>query len=164
VAMPSFLSPLFLATAISVICVIFILSVYLGKRRTGRHRDTKKIQVPVYDDAVQLSKILQYVENHYQDPLLSLERASLELKIRKSIISRLLKKELDLTYSEYLVQFRLSKSLIDLYKNNRNLNEIAFKAGFRSVSYFFQSFKNLYGKSPKEYLGSRLTLTPADRA
>ncbi|HFC29819.1 MAG TPA: AraC family transcriptional regulator, partial [Oceanospirillales bacterium] len=61
---------------------------------------------------------------------------------------RKVKKELNISPSNYIQKIRLeiAKQLLD--KKSITVSEIAYASGFESLSYFSKSFKNKYGHKP----------------
>lgn len=56
-----------------------------------------------------------------------------------------------MTFSKYVIQYRLEKAKILLLNDNMKINYIAFEVGYNDVSHFIQSFKKTYGMTPEEY-------------
>jgi AraC-like DNA-binding protein len=99
----------------------------------------------------QLNRVIQFIEQNYNDNTLNLDKISKSLGLGKSYISQLFKEELKTSYPEYLAQFRLKRAVTLLNQSGRNLTEIAFEVGFGSLDYFSKMFKTAYGMTPKEY-------------
>ena len=60
-----------------------------------------------------------------------------------------------INFVEYLAHIRF-KTACDLLRNsNRRISEIAFAAGFQSLSQFNRIFKRLSGKSPTHYRAAK---------
>ena len=64
---------------------------------------------------------------------------------------RKIKAILVISISEYIQDFRLEKSKELLENSKLSISEIAYSTGFSSPNYFSTSFKNKFGKTPKEY-------------
>lgn len=56
---------------------------------------------------------------------------------------------------EYLLEYRLSRSIELLEKKDLNISEIAEMTGFSTVSYYITAFKNKIGDTPLGYRKSR---------
>ena len=52
---------------------------------------------------------------------------------------------------EYLINYRIKKSLELLGKEKTPISQIALEVGFNDVSYFIQSFKKRMNITPKQY-------------
>lgn len=64
--------------------------------------------------------ILEYVNNHYNEELLVYEVAK-HFGYSREYFSRFFKKEIGMPFKDYLTQYRLNKSLIELELNNKQL-------------------------------------------
>ncbi|MCK5146256.1 helix-turn-helix transcriptional regulator [bacterium] len=56
------------------------------------------------------------------------------------------------TISRFITQKRLARAARMLKEEPLTIREIAGKAGFRSRSYFWTCFKEVYGMTPGEYI------------
>lgn len=65
--------------------------------------------------------------------------------------SRLFKKYIGTTFKEYLINFRVNMVKEDLYDESMSITDAAFKNGFASIKTFNRCFKDLTGKTPREY-------------
>lgn len=97
------------------------------------------------------SKAIQYIEDHYTDPSISLESVSEELNISVSYLSMLLSKLKGITFNKYLVKVRMEKAKELLKFTNDKVINIASLCGYNEVYYFSYSFKKYTGMSPKEF-------------
>lgn len=46
-----------------------------------------------------------------------------------------------MSFKDYLTQYRLNKSLIELELNNKTITDIAFNTGFSNETQYINSFK-----------------------
>jgi len=76
-------------------------------------------------------------------------------------LTRLFKKELGLSVSEYIAQRRLLRAEALLIQTDISVTEIAEKVGYTSYSAFFSKFKAFTGLSPTEYRSHQLS-SPSD--
>ena len=65
--------------------------------------------------------------------------------------STIFKKELSLSFSEYLSRYRIEKSIELLITTNLKTYEIAWQSGYSDEGYFGKTFKKYTGKKPNEY-------------
>ena len=56
------------------------------------------------------------------------------------------------TPNEYIIIYKLNKSVEMLKKGEMNISEVSYSLGFSSPSHFSNTFKNRFGMSPKNYL------------
>lgn len=68
-----------------------------------------------------------------------------------SYLSRLFKKELDISVSDYICEMKIEKAQHLLKYSDYSLIEIANYLAFSSQSHFIQTFKKLVGLTPKKY-------------
>ncbi|MDO4306164.1 MAG: response regulator [Eubacteriales bacterium] len=94
---------------------------------------------------------LDYIQNNYMDPDLSLNEICSYLGISTSYFSTIFKEVTGGTFMEMLIRTRMDKAK-ELLKNTTLKNyEIAEKVGFSDSHYFGISFKKMTGKTPTEY-------------
>lgn len=82
---------------------------------------------------------------------LSLENVSKQLHVNASYLSTLFKKELKMTYSDYVINMRVNKAKHLLKTTSEPLIDICYKCGFKSQSYFAKVFKYVVNISPSQY-------------
>jgi two-component system, response regulator YesN len=92
-----------------------------------------------------------FVQKHYQDSSLTLERVAMELHVTTVYLSRMIKQELGISYSGLLTQMRIDKAVNLLKTTDMSIREIAEKVGYESQHYFSTIFKKLVGVSPKRF-------------
>ena len=66
-------------------------------------------------------------------------------------ISKVLKDRKGITLRQYIISYRLKAARRMLELTDKSAAEIAEETGFTDASYFAKSFKNAFGKTPKEY-------------
>ena len=94
---------------------------------------------------------VDYIQNNYMDPNLSLNSICSYLNISTSYFSTIFKEETGETFTEVLIRTRMEKAK-ELLENTTLKNyEIAEKVGFADPHYFGISFKKMTGCTPTEY-------------
>ena len=96
-----------------------------------------------------LEKILTYIESNL-DNHLSLKEIGKRFFISKSTISNTFRKEMGISFYQYVTQRRLVSSK-NLILENIPLEYIAPKVGFSDYSSFYRAFKSEYGISPRQF-------------
>lgn len=97
-----------------------------------------------------LKNILSYIhENYYKE--IRLSQISAIMNIDRTYIYKLFKKYLNISPQQYILNYRLEKSIILIRKSNLSIMEISEKVGFNTYSYFVNKFKTYTGLSPLEY-------------
>ena len=97
----------------------------------------------------QIKNIIQYIEQNYYKQI-GLQDVSDYLHLTPSYTSRILNKQMNLSFTEIMNEYRIREAK-KLIKSGVPLKEVAYRVGFRSQSYFTQIFKKIVGSSPREY-------------
>lgn len=92
---------------------------------------------------------LKQIEESYRTASLSQIAQKYNQPISK--LSRLIKRSTGHTYKELLQQRRFSKALQLLTDSTLSIEEIVAAVGYDNTSYFYRSFRKMYGMSPKTY-------------
>lgn len=89
----------------------------------------------------------------YQESDLSLDKLAALLGISRNQLSELLNVHLQVTFYEYLNNFRFEASLqlLKESQSNRSILDIAYQAGFNNKNSFYTTFKRKLGMTPSEY-------------
>ena len=95
-------------------------------------------------------KILAYIQEHDTEEL-SLTALAEMYNISSSRLSTLIKKELGLSFSEYITARRMQKAKELLKDDSRSIEEIANAVGYHDYFYFTKVFKKTQGISPSKY-------------
>ncbi|QHW35503.1 response regulator (plasmid) [Paenibacillus rhizovicinus] len=98
-----------------------------------------------------IRQAISYMDNHYSDPELSLERTAEAARISPSYLSRFFKETTGVTFIHYLSRLRLEKAAEMLRTTLLKTHEIAALAGYMDYPHFSKTFKKMYGVSPVEY-------------
>ena len=98
-----------------------------------------------------VEEIVHYVEDNYYKNISLRELAENKYFVNYSYCSRLFSQETGMTFSKYLIQYRLEKAKHYLENKDMKISFIAFEVGYNDVSHFIQSFKKNYGLTPEEY-------------
>lgn len=106
-------------------------------------------------DEVFLNKLNDEIEKHLSDESFSVESLTDVLGLSRSNLQRKLKGISGTTPGEYLRNYRLKKACKLLVETDMRINEVAFKVGFSSASYFTKVFLKTYNMTPKEFVNSK---------
>ena len=107
-----------------------------------------------------LSRVVNYIESHYAEPI-TLETLAALGGCSKSTLIRLFRHAFASTPIGYLLEFRLEHGREQLEKSALPISEIALRNGFPDSNYFTKLFHRRYGRSPREH--RRLNRAAADR-
>lgn len=98
-----------------------------------------------------IHKIINYIENNYEHKIM-LEDISAHTHLNISYLSELFKEYMDMSISDYILNYRLS-----IAKNNllnlpdTSISEIALSCGFYDTAHFSKAFKKQFGVTAREY-------------
>ncbi len=104
---------------------------------------------PTVKDQQRMHTIKSYVEDHFQEPI-SLEDIADWSNLSKEAFCRYFKSKTQLTFIEYLNQYRINQAKKLLIKDI-SIAEVAAQCGFESLSYFNRVFKRIVGDNPTSY-------------
>ena len=107
---------------------------------TSRHRA----------EPVAIWKAREYIEEH-ADEELSLTQVAKVVNMNANHLSEKFKQVTGTNFVEYVARTRFANACDLLRKSNLRISEIAFAAGFQSLSQFNRAFKRFSGKSPTQY-------------
>ncbi|CRZ34052.1 AraC family two component transcriptional regulator [Herbinix hemicellulosilytica] len=93
---------------------------------------------------------LQYIEDNYMNKL-TLDKVANYVYLNSSYLSQLFKKEMNMSFSDYVEQIRLKHAKILLKETDYSMNQIAEAVGFSSQNYFTRIFKKSTGITPIKY-------------
>ncbi len=102
-----------------------------------------------------INRVIDIIKANYTDSNFTPDDIINEIGISRSSLFKKVKNLIGLTPMELLRNIRL-KAAINLLMEDISITEIAFKTGFNDSNYFSKCFKNMYGKSPKDYKNEEL--------
>ena len=97
-----------------------------------------------------LQKCLAFIHKHYSEDI-SLDDIAEYGNISAGYCGRLFLQVLEISPYEYLINYRIKKSLDELSLSDKTISQIALDVGFNDVSHYIQSFKKRMGTTPKQY-------------
>lgn len=113
--------------------------------------ETPEVEI-VSEDEKFLLKISRYIEDHIEDPDLSVEVLSKTMFMSRGT---LYSKVLSLTGEtpvEFVRSIKLKKAVALLEKSDMKISQIGYAVGFSNPNYFARAFKAKYNMSPSEYI------------
>ena len=111
----------------------------------------KGVNISQSPDDKFIRKALEVVNRHLDDQDFDTEAFSREIGISRTQLYRKFNSVLNITINDFIKQLRLKKAAELLLQEEYNVSEVAYKVGFKEVSYFRKCFKKLYKYSPSEY-------------
>jgi two-component system response regulator YesN len=97
---------------------------------------------------------VNYIMKNYNDSEMNVNKICTYLYLSPTHFSFIFKKEMKMTFLNYLVKVRMEAAMELLKTTNLKSFEVAEKVGFSDSNYFSYSFKKYCGMSPKEYRNS----------
>ena len=98
-------------------------------------------------DNENFSKLIEYINNHYQERLL-LKNIADKFYYNPNYLCMLFKKYFDKTYSQYLLSLRLEKAHELLKEKHISAYDAAVSVGFSNYSYFKKKYLQYWGETP----------------
>ncbi len=99
-----------------------------------------------------IKRILEYTDESFRDPDLSISQISDEIGYNSKYLSHLFKKKMNMNFSEYLRSLRLKYAISLFELGLSSIKNVALLSGFRDPLYFSTTFKRAIGASPKEFI------------
>lgn len=96
-----------------------------------------------------VAKAIEYISQNLT--IVSVDCLAQAININRSYLSNLFKHELDLTPSEYIRNFRITKARHLLESSRINIDEVAERCGYEKTNTFTRTFHRIYGISPRQY-------------
>lgn len=97
-----------------------------------------------------ISDVVIYINSYYNSKI-TLEKTAKMFFTNASYLSRTFKESTGISFSDYLVNFRIKKSLEMMEETDKNITQIAYDTGFGSTNHFCKAFKSVMGESPLQY-------------
>jgi AraC-like DNA-binding protein len=105
-------------------------------------------------EPVAIWKARKFIEEHSSEEL-SLTKVAKAVGMNANYLSENFRRVTGINFVEYVARARFATAC-DLLRNPRlRISEIAFAAGFQSLSQFNRVFKRFSGKSPTEYRAAK---------
>jgi len=117
----------------------------------SRHFQTDR-KMKAMDETDTANAIIHYIHEHYHQDLTA-EDIAREFDFHPKYIGTLVKNKTGYPIHKYILLRRVSKSIELLQNSNMCIYEIADKVGFSDVSHFSKCFKQMMGKSPRQFRG-----------
>ncbi|CAE7357567.1 cya3 [Symbiodinium microadriaticum] len=97
-----------------------------------------------------LDELHDVLAQHLGNEEFGVSELASELGMSRSNLLRKIKKQTNLSASQYIRQVRLQHAMKMLKGSSLNVSEISYKVGFNSTSYFIKCFREFYGHPPGE--------------
>jgi AraC-like DNA-binding protein len=105
-------------------------------------------------EPMEVWKTRRFIEEHSGEEL-SLPRVAKAVNIHPNYLSERFKHVTGMNFVEYVARTRFAIACDLLRNGNLRISEIAFAAGFQSLSQFNRVFKRLSGRSPTQFRAAK---------
>lgn len=129
--------------------ILLSLLVVLARENQGEVRETG-IQLEERVTAILVSDALDYIREHYMEPIRIEKLASL-CHISETHFRRAFSSSVNMGPLEYMNMVRIQNACELLRKTDDAVSNIAYKCGFSTLSTFNRNFKQATGVSPMEW-------------
>lgn len=99
---------------------------------------------------IRMQKMISYIQEHYAEDV-SLQDIANSASISRSEASRCFQSYLHTSPVNYLLKYRVERSMQLLRDNNMTVEAVALECGFSSSAYFCKIFRSHTGLTPKQY-------------
>lgn len=104
---------------------------------------------PVTADLINLA--VQDTEEHMQEPI-SIANLSKRLNVSENTLYKAFIQMTELSPSKFLTQYKIKKGEYYLRCEGKSIEEVSILLGYSSANHFSRTFKDVMGRSPREYL------------
>jgi AraC-like DNA-binding protein len=95
--------------------------------------------------------VTRVLADNFPDAELDLEQVADELAVPSSRLSRILNREVHISFRQMLRQVRIEEAKRLLLTSKLSIKEISARVGFSDSHYFSRIFKEMTGSTPSEY-------------
>lgn len=107
-------------------------------------------QKEFYRDYERMYRIVDYVEDHFREPLRLTTLADMEY-LSSAHLSRYLKNTLGLSFSSFLSLIRCEEAARQLSSSRKTVDQIASEVGFSNRKHLAVQFRKWYRQTPSDY-------------
>jgi AraC-like DNA-binding protein len=142
---------------VSMLLIFFVFAFILFlvdyfKRAMKKKEITINYKPVNVEDKSKISiNFLDYINQNFQNPELSLEEISLRTGINQRRISEGISAQYNCNVKTYINNIRIKEAQRLLKQSKLSISEIAYKVGFSSPNHFNRVFKAIVGENPTEF-------------
>lgn len=111
------------------------------KKKSTNHKESRQYF---------MEESIEYIKKHFMEKL-TLEMVSSKVFLNPKYFSRVFKKEMGVTFSEYVITLRIQHACHLLEKTNYPAYRISIECGFSDASYFNRVFCGQMNMTPQSY-------------
>ena len=138
------------------LCIIsqLIQFVAIAYRSGDTYRQSPPQRARSCANITRIETILKYLSAHLEPETTSKVVAE-RFFLNQSYFSEYFKKMMGVTFTEYMRELRVSKSVQLLEAGEGKIIDIALACGFSSVSAFYSAFSKVHGLPPQKYINQK---------
>lgn len=99
---------------------------------------------------------MKYINKNYYVNDLNLQNVADQFNVSSSYLSKLIKQEIGISFSDYITNIRIKKAICFMEDPKMKIYEVAESVGYSNQHYFCKAFKKVIGVSPTEYRGGNV--------
>ena len=126
------------------------------------HLISEKEKSERYTKGKRMSRIMDYVENHFTEKLLLSDISELE-GLSVYYLSHFFREMLGISFQEYIALRRFERARKMVEQTNRSITEICMECGFSDYRYLNKIYQKQLGYTPMEYRSSHEISVLRDR-
>ena len=125
----------------------------LKNKFSGAQEQSDKVQdVKVHSsDEILMERIMVVINKNLADPALSVEMVANSIGISRVHLHRKLKELTNLSTRDFIRNIRMHQAAKLLKEKRLSISDVAYAVGYSNLSHFSNTFKELFGETPKEY-------------
>ena len=106
---------------------------------------------PGWTGTVHFQKAVDFISANYSGPITVTDIAD-HVNLSRSRLYRVFMQQIFISPQQYLTEYRIREAIRLLQNRKGTVNEIAYAVGIEDPAYFTRLFKQVMGKSPKNYM------------
>jgi len=111
----------------------------------------QNVMPPGWTGTVHFQKALDFIRDNFMRPINVSEIAD-HVNLSRSRLYRVFMQQIFISPQQYLTEYRVREAISLLEKRKGSIKEIALAVGFEDPLYFSNLFKQVTGRSPKNYM------------
>lgn len=101
-----------------------------------------------------IPKVIDWIKHSYKDNI-TFQQFADDHHVSLSYLSREFKEQIGITFSEYLMEFRVDKAIKYFEEGLERPSEVGFLVGYQDPKHFRTVFKKVTGMTPREFKSNR---------
>lgn len=121
-----------------------------NRRDTERkEQHNQELRLDAGDKSKYIMDAIAYVDENYANPNISVRAVADHLGISEGHLSHLFRKETDSTLMAFVTKRRMRAAMSMLQDYRHKVYEVAEQVGYRNITYFSATFKNMWAFRPR---------------